>query len=138
MGFPHYSTDCDEYHDVVFDHPGHADDATQRLVYGLKYRATLSSATLQALDAEAVRAHLKHVQPEHGGGSIFDPELPVLTKLSALGEEFGEVCRLLTYDGGRVYKLDDRERRQELMKELLQTANVALTWYQSLAGDEED
>jgi NTP pyrophosphatase (non-canonical NTP hydrolase) len=81
----------------------------------------LSDLTLEAVRAESVRAHLKH---KDKGGSIFDPNMPILTKLAALVEEVGEVGRALTYDGN--------EGKDHLVKELIQVANVALTWVESL------
>lgn len=81
----------------------------------------LSDLTLQAVRAESIRAHLKH--KDHGG-SIFDPNMSTMAKLAALVEEVGEVGRALTYDGD--------EGKDHLVKELIQVANVALTWVESL------
>ncbi len=81
----------------------------------------LSDLTLQAVRAESIRAHIKH--KDHGG-SIFDPNMSTLAKLAALVEEVGEVGRALTYDGD--------EGKDHLVKELIQVANVALTWVESL------
>jgi|RhiMetdeSRZDD1v2_1073273.scaffolds.fasta_scaffold886152_3 hypothetical protein len=83
----------------------------------------ISNLTLDAVRAESLRAHLKH---ESSGGSIFSPEMSPLKILAALGEEYGEVCRLWTYD--------NNPDPQELVKELLQLANVALTWVDNLSG----
>jgi hypothetical protein len=81
----------------------------------------LSDLTLEAVRAESIRAHLKH---KDNGGSIFDPNMSTLTKLAALVEKVGEVGRALTYDGD--------EGKDHLVKELIQVANVALTWVESL------
>lgn len=81
----------------------------------------LSDLTLQAVRAESIRAHLIH---KDSGGSIFDPNMPTLQKLAALMEEVGEVARALTYDGD--------EGKEHLVKELIQVANVALTWVEAL------
>lgn len=86
----------------------------------------LSELTLAAVQVEAIRAHLKH--REHGG-SILDPAMPTLRKLAALGEEYGEVCKELTYD--------QAPSKLQLVTELLQVASVALTWVQSLEGQDE-
>jgi len=84
---------------------------------------SISDLTLAAVRAESIRAHLKHV---NNGGSIFDPEMPAAQKLAALVEEVGEVGRAMTYDGN--------EGRDHLVIELIQVANVALTWVESLEG----
>jgi hypothetical protein len=86
----------------------------------------LSELTLSAVQAEAVRAHLKH--REHGG-SILDPAMSSLRKLAALGEEYGEVCKELTYD--------QAPSKMQLVTELIQVAAVALTWVQCLEGQDE-
>lgn len=86
----------------------------------------LSELTLAAVQAEAIRAHLKH---RMHGGSILDPAMPALRKLAALGKEVGEVCKELTYD--QTYS------QMQLVTELIQVAAVALTWVQSLEGYEE-
>jgi hypothetical protein len=83
--------------------------------------AVLSNATLAAVAAEALRAHRKHGP---NGGSLLDLGMGVDRRLAALGEEFGEVCRALTYDGGQGV--------EHLIKELVQTASVALTWVEHL------
>lgn len=83
----------------------------------------LSQLTLDAVSAEAIRAHLKH--KEHGG-SLLDPGLSTEKRLAALMEEVGEVARALTYDGD--------QGKDHLVKELIQTANVALTWVEFLEG----
>jgi len=51
---------------------------------------------------------------------MINPALPTLERLSILGEEFGEVCRALTYDSG--------EGNVELRKELIQLAAMAACW----------
>jgi hypothetical protein len=83
----------------------------------------ISDLTLEAVRAESIRAHLKHA--DHGG-SIFDPKMSPVTKLAALVEEVGEVGRAMTYDGD--------EGQDHLVIELIQVANVALTWVESLEG----
>lgn len=81
----------------------------------------LDDITLSAVRAESLRAHLKHTA---NGMSIFDPAMPITDKLIALIEEVGEVGRALTKDG---WKGNDH-----VVKELIQTANVALTWAQCI------
>lgn len=67
---------------------------------------------------EAIRAHLKH-----GTESLLDPDCSHTegrkTKLGLLMEEVGEVARCLTYD---------EEDSVRLREELIQVANVALSW----------
>lgn len=86
----------------------------------------LSDLTVTALQAEVMRAHLKHSRQ---GGSLRDPAMSTERKLAALGEEFGEVCRALTYDGD--------QGQAHLVKELIQVASVALTWVEALEGSQE-
>lgn len=87
----------------------------------MKFSSILSAVTLNAVQDEALRAHLKH---KDNGGSLLDPEMSTIRKLAALVEEVGEVGRALTYDGD--------QGTEHLVKELLQVASVALTWAESL------
>ena len=74
--------------------------------------------TLQMVAEESVRALNKH-----GAGKVLtNITMPRDEKLAALGEEFGEVCKELTYDHGD---------RANLIKELIQTANLAAAWAQA-------
>lgn len=84
----------------------------------------LSALTLDAVQAEALRAHLKH-----GAKSVLNPDMPVIEKLAALVEEVGEVARVLTYDHATQVGSQD-----ELVKELNQVASVALSWIESIEG----
>lgn len=82
----------------------------------------LSELTFDAVQAESLRARLKH-----GPAMTCDnPHLPTVLKLAALVEEVGEVANALTYDG-----LD----RDNLVKELIQVASVACMWIESLEGE---
>jgi len=83
----------------------------------------LSPLTLDAVAAEAIRAHYKHAA---SGGSFLDPGLTVTQRLAALMEEVGEVGRELTYD--------NTQDNNKLVKELIHVANVALTWVEFLEG----
>lgn len=83
----------------------------------------LSDLTLNAVQAEAVRARAKH-----GENSLLNPDMPTLLKLAALMEETGEVVRELTYD--------TNNGRDKLVKELIQVASVALSWVESLKGEQ--
>lgn len=47
-------------------------------------------------------------------------------KLAILGEEYGEVCRALTYDND--------QGLEHLMAELIQTASVAACWAQAVGA----
>lgn len=69
---------------------------------------------VQDLQAEAARAHRKH-----GSMSLLGDDLRPLGRIGALIEEVGEVAKELTYDG---------QTEGGLEKELIQTANVALSW----------
>lgn len=79
----------------------------------------LSPLTLDAVQAEAIRAHLKH-----GAESLLSPSASDTKKLAALVEEVGEVGRALTYD----------HDRSNLVMELIQVASVALSWVESIEG----
>lgn len=96
----------------------------------------LSERLIRDLRNEAIRAHRKHTRPENGGGSLIDPGLSIVKRLAALGEELGEVFELFTYDKGVGDDLTEAEWTAALRKELIQVANVALTWAQSLDRDE--
>lgn len=86
------------------------------------YRMPLSALTLDAVQAEALRSHLKH-----GDHSVLSPMISAYMKLAALTEEVGEVAHELTYD---VAPSKDR-----LVAELIQVASVALCWVESLEGE---
>lgn len=81
----------------------------------------LADPTLDAVRAESARAHAKH-SAVGAGRSIFDPAMPRGEKMYALVEEVGEVARALTKDAGL--------GQAHLVEELIQVANVALTWAQ--------
>lgn len=73
---------------------------------------------LMNLENEARAAETKHGRDK----TLFSYQIPLHHKLAVLLEEVGEVGKCLTYDGD-INTLD---------KELLQVANLALAWYQSL------
>lgn len=76
---------------------------------------------------EYVAAKLKHGERTLDGALADD-----VLRLSALGEEFGEVCEALTYDK----RSDDAAAHaHHLRAELVQVANVALTWASILGVD---
>ena len=63
------------------------------------------------------------------GGNVFSSANDLL-RLSALMEEVGEVAQLFTYDKKRINK-------NVLRRELIQVANVAITWASILRGPNE-
>jgi hypothetical protein len=83
----------------------------------------IENGTIRALDlmvlcdlyAEMQRARAKHGTESMDGSTTTD-----LKRLAALGEETGEVMELFAYDKA--------DLGAELYKELIQTANVAVTW----------
>ena len=81
----------------------------------------LSGFTLEAIQAEATRAHHKH-----GEYSMLGTRYSSGDRLAILVEEVGEVAHELTYDQGG--------RRDELVKELIQVAAMAATWAEFLEG----
>lgn len=88
----------------------------------MKHTPVLSPLTLDAVQAEATGAHAKH-----GAHSVLSPYVSNFERLAILVEEVGEVSHLLTYD-------QLTRTRDELVKELLQVASVALTWVEALEG----
>jgi len=80
-----------------------------------EFEPIIPPTTLNEIEDEALRAWQKH-----GEHAMINPALPTLERLSILGEEFGEVCRALTYDSG--------EGNVELRKELIQLAAMAACW----------
>ena len=76
----------------------------------------ISSNVLSDICSEQQRAIAKH-GVERSAISRTEPDSG---KLSILGEEFGEVCSALTYDGN--------EGDQHLYDELIQVAAVAAAW----------
>lgn len=69
------------------------------------------------LDAVVTEYH--RAKAKHGEFTLDGPAISDLQRLAALTEETGEVARALTYD---------KDHASELFKELIQVANVALTW----------
>lgn len=86
-------------------------------------RTELSSEIVDAVVEESIQAHLKHV----ASGSIFSPAVSTELKLSALMEEVGEVARALI----------EGEDTEDLINELVQVANVALSWADCLSDQLE-
>jgi hypothetical protein len=80
------------------------------------------SGVLAELITEYDRAKAKH-----GKYTLDGPLATDLTRLAALVEEVGEVAELLTYD-----HMDDPDRLVKLRKELIQGANVLMTWASSI------
>ena len=87
----------------------------------------LSDLTLDAVQAEATRAYLRH-----GDHSMLGPGVTESERLSILTEEVGEVARELNED--RLGNLDHAEWRDRRVKELIQVAAMALTWVEHLEG----
>ncbi len=87
----------------------------------------LSDLTLNAIQAEATRAHLRH-----GEHSMLGPNYSSGDRLAILVEEVGEVAHELTYDQGGPGV--GQGRRDELVKELIQVAAMAATWVEFLEG----
>lgn len=103
----------------------------------------LEGVTIAAVRAEAIKAEVKHGFEK----TLRNPDMPVVEKLAALMEEVGEVAELLTYDKGWQTYLPPQYRedpspqeiedakgrwRFDLVKELIQVANVALAWSESV------
>ena len=81
----------------------------------------LSGLTLNAIQAEATRAHLKH-----GAHSMLGPHYSSGDRLAILVEEVGEVAHELTYD-------QDGDKTK-LVRELVQVAAMAASWVEAIEG----
>jgi len=74
----------------------------------------LSRLTLDAIEAEYVRAHVKH-----SGHTPKSPRMSDGERLAILVEEIGEVARSITYDN---------RNPENLVKELVQVAAMSAAW----------
>lgn len=81
--------------------------------------ASVSMLTLTAIQAESIRAHIKH-----GEHSMLNPAMSNYERLAILMEEVGEVAHELTYD-----QPDSKER---LEKELIQVGSVVASWLEAI------
>jgi NTP pyrophosphatase (non-canonical NTP hydrolase) len=74
----------------------------------------LERLTLDAIDAEFIRAHVKH-----NGRTPRSPDMTDGERLAILVEEIGEVARAMTYDNADP---------NNLVKELIQVAAMSAAW----------
>lgn len=92
---------------------------------------TLSFAVaIHDVCVEFARARAKHGEFTLDGTMTGNPTYDNSLRLGALIEEVGEVGRIFTYDND--------ESAEDLHKELIQVANVALTWASLLNQFEDD
>lgn len=94
------------------------------------------------ISPESVQALLdehEHATDKHGYDHVLtNPDMAEQEKFAALVEEIGEVAQLLTYDKRPPEDPEPRQAfemvnwRNDLAKELLQVANLALAWRQSV------
>jgi hypothetical protein len=87
--------------------------AVQEVVPGMKH----INVALEGAYAD-LRREYDYMREKHGEKSIDGDETNDLERLAALVEEFGEVGEHLTYD----------KSREGLRRELLQQANVCVSW----------
>ena len=99
------------------------DAGPQEVTGGPRY--LLSNETLNAIQAEATRAHRKH-----GEHSMMGELYTSGDRLAILVEEVGEVAHELTYDQGGPGVGEGRYT--ELMAELTQVAAMAASWMEFL------
>ena len=85
------------------------------------YPRAFSPLTVNAVTAEFIRAQVKHQ-----GRTPADPAMSDGERLMILVEEIGEVAHALTYDTP-----DDTD---QLVKELIQVAAMALAWVEGIEG----
>lgn len=86
----------------------------------------LSGLTLDAIQAEATRAHLRHGEHSMLGQAVTDDR-----RLSILTEEVGEIARELNdaaIEGRPV-------NRDQLVKELIQAGAMCASWVEALEGN---
>ena len=83
---------------------------------------TIGVDILDEIEDEVTRSWKKH-----GVHAMINPALPIMDRLAILGEEFGEVCKSLTYDSG--------EGGAETKKELIQLAAMAASWASCLKDE---
>jgi hypothetical protein len=88
----------------------------------LDERRMREEAQMRVLDA--IRDERRRQTEKHGDESCESPAVTDAKRLAILGEEFGEVCRAMTYDEGS---------EERLVAELVQVAAVAVAWIESRA-----
>ena len=87
----------------------------------------LSALTLDAVQAEATRAHQQHGRHSMLGGAVSESD-----RLAILTEEIGEVAHEL--DEYRLGNRDDDDWKARRVRELIQVAAAALSWVEHLEG----
>ena len=87
----------------------------------------LSALTLDAVQAEATRAHLKHGRHSMLGGAVSETD-----RLAILTQKVGEVARAL--NEYRLGNLADDNWKGRRVRELIQVAAAALSWVEHLEG----
>lgn len=104
------------------------------------HKIGLSEVTLSAVRAESVRAEAKHGFEN----TLINPNLPGMLKMAALGEEFGEIMEMLTYDkmpigldpnhisGGADDSDEMLDWANKFVKECIQLSNLAAAWAESV------
>ena len=85
----------------------------------------LSQLALDAIQAEATRAHIHHGQRSMLGSAYTSGD-----RLAILVEEVGKVAHELTYDAGGPGVGEGRH--DELVRELIQVAAMAASWIEYL------
>jgi len=84
---------------------------------------------LEQLTLNSVRAASLAAEAKHPWARILrNPDMSRAEKLACLGEEFGEICELFTYDKRVGYEMDGDWWQEKLIRELLQLAQCAASW----------
>lgn len=94
---------------------------TEKMMHNINGHLPFTDLSISAIQASMVSAVYKHGRAQ----TPLNPEMSNEVKLVILVEEVGEVARAMTYDNGS---------KDALIKELLQTAAMALSWAQSIDG----
>jgi hypothetical protein len=85
----------------------------------------ISDVTFQAIQGESISSQVKH-----GEHAMINPDLARDERLAILVEEVGEVATAMNYD--------EKGKRDDIVKELLQVAAMAASWAQVEDEKEQD
>jgi hypothetical protein len=103
----------------------------------VEHPGVLSPRVLADVQAEADKAHAKHGDQSLLGDQSDGRKLAALMEEGGEAAEVGLVLALMASIGkvGRSLTYDQQRTPADLYKELIQTANVALTWAEKMRRD---
>jgi hypothetical protein len=114
---------CNDEDTSVFEYEEECQDEYSRMMDELPEPLRPAFERAYELGGTAVLEEVYRAALKHKEKSMLSPITPTVDRLAILGEEFGEVCRALTYDEGNP---------EHLKKELIQVAAMALAWAANL------